>query len=313
MASSLQNSTPQPQYTKAVIQAALRSPSGSTRVWCIVEAEDDVAVYSKFLDPDAVSVLPSQDQSGRMSCRNVENIVIELYQQESNPRLFGIRDCDYTRYDPGYCLPTNVFLTDCRDVEMMMLRAPSVIDGLRAWSTSFPAQINISLHIMKFLGYLRIFNDLHQTSCIFKGNLTKISLIWDQTTHCIRPDYQKRLLSAFISNCHNPVSETDFYDFLRATDISSHSSYYVCRGHDVCRLLATVMIHQRFSNPKSIFARMVTSYSYADFQQTALYADISSWAANRSIPIIWRQQLLLSTSITPPSPTVQVPPTNPIV
>ena len=36
----------QPRYTKAMVEAGVRSPSGAKKVWVIVEQSDDVNVYS---------------------------------------------------------------------------------------------------------------------------------------------------------------------------------------------------------------------------------------------------------------------------
>lgn len=68
----------------------------------------------------------------------MESIISELYDEETDLRLLGIRDCDYTRYDEYYSVPDNVFLTDYRDIEMMMFVAPSVLQGLRDWNEEFP-------------------------------------------------------------------------------------------------------------------------------------------------------------------------------
>ena len=105
----------QPKCTKSTIKQALHSIGGAQRVWCVVEAPDDVKVYEQFFDK-AVSILPSDDEDGRRSCRNVESIVSELHAEEGNLHLLGIRDCDYTRYDDSYKAPNHVFVTFLADM-----------------------------------------------------------------------------------------------------------------------------------------------------------------------------------------------------
>lgn len=285
MPRSLQSSIPQPSYTKAVIQASIKSSGGNQRVWCVVESDDDVEVFERFFLVPAVSVLPSTNEEGRRSCRNVETIVSDLYAEEPNPRVFGIRDRDYTSFSSTYTCPANVFLTDGRDVEMMMLKASSVIEYLRSRNPEFPNNVGMSSKIMRFLGYLRIFNDMKQLSCTFKDNLTKISLVWDNSKHCIHPDYEDRLFTKFQSISPIEVTREDFSHFLEENGLEERCVYDVCRGHDVCRLLCSMMIKKEFSDPKVIFQWMKDSYSFEDFQQTSLYHDLADWSDNRGITI----------------------------
>ena len=61
MAASLQASTPSPLYTKAAIQLALKSPAGQRTAWIVVEAEDDLNVYQKFMNPASTVVKTSEN------------------------------------------------------------------------------------------------------------------------------------------------------------------------------------------------------------------------------------------------------------
>ncbi len=290
MPASLQDSILQPSHTKAVIQAALRSPRGSLRTWCVVEADDDVEVFEKFFISDTVSVLPSTNEEGRRSCHNVELIVTELYQDEDNPNVFGIRDRDYTSFSDNYICPPNVFLTDGRDVEMMMLKSPSVIEFLYKKDASFAENVLRSETIMRFLGYLRIFNDIEQTSCIFKNNLTKISLVWDGTNHSVYPDYRDRLLTRFMKTCDREVSREEIHSFIENKELEQKSLFDVCQGHDVCRLLCAMMVKNEFSQPKVLFQWMKDAYTFTDFMQTSLYQDILNWANSRHL-IVFPQRI----------------------
>ena len=240
----LRDSIEHPTYTKAVIKQASHSPLGKLRVWCVVEAPDDVVIYQKFFDSMKVSILPSDDENGMRGCRNVESIVSELYNEEADLRLLGIQDCDYTRYDERYSAPDNVFLTDCRDIEMMMFVAPSVLQGLRDWNEEFPRKIEECAQVERYLGYLRIYNEIRQTSCRFHGNLTKVSLVWD---------------------------------------LEEESYAFICRGHDMLNLLPVMMIYREYGPGKEIRERMVNAYSNVDFSATQLHAKILLWAEKRDL------------------------------
>lgn len=291
MPQSLRSSISEPQYTKAVIKSALRSAGGAARVWCVVESYDDVSVYGKFFET-TVTILPSEGEDGKMSCRNVEEIVTQLYEEEDNPRLIGIRDCDYTRYVSGYHCPDNVFQTDCRDIEMMMLGSDSVIANLKSWNAAFPQKIADSSKVMRYLGYLRIYNELRQASCIFKDKLTKQKLVWDEKAHIVVSGYQRNLFDKFKSLCDaNPdltitVTEEDFNNMVVTLHLDAEPYYYVCRGHDVLRLLSWMMINTNEFTSKTIFERMSEAYSLEDFTNTSLCQNIKNWTESRGVNII---------------------------
>ena len=285
MPQSLQDSISMPSHTKGVIQAAMKSDGGAKRVWCVVESDDDVEVFESFFLKQIVSVLPSTNENGKRSCQNVETIVRDLYAEEDNPLVFGIRDTDYTCFSDAYIKPENVFLTDGRDLEMMMLKSSSVINGLKAWDSGFPDIVMHSADTMRFMGYLRIYNDLNQTSCIFKDNLTKVSIIWDDSTHTVYPDYKERLFSKFKACIDSPLTRLEFDQFVTDKFLKAKSNYDICRGHDVCRMACVMMVKKEFSRPSDLFNRMKDSYSIEDYRQTSLYNEVKDWADNRELKI----------------------------
>jgi hypothetical protein len=284
MPQSLRSTINQPTFTKGIIKLALRSPEGSRRVWCVVEGVDDIAIYERMFNVDAVKVISSEDEEGKKGCRNVEQIVTDLHAEEENPRVFGIRDCDYTRYTTDYSCPANVFLTDCRDIEMMMFNAPSVQMALEAWNKAFLEKIEVCAGVVRYLGYIRIYNEIYQTSCIFHDNLTKVSLVWNFDTHSIKTDYKECLFNKYKNTCPVLVEEDDFNNFIRTKRLEEEPYFYVCRGHDVIRLLPNMMIYQEYNN-KAIFQCMLNAYSQEDFFSTNLYCNINTWARERGLEV----------------------------
>ena len=173
MLQSLQNTVRETISTQSAIQQALRSPSGLRVVWVIVEAEEDEAVYKKFLHPSSTVVQTSKDETGRKGYSNLEDIVLNIKGEEPRAHIMGIRDTDYTRYEDGYETPDNIFLTDRRDLEMMMLDAESVKQMLHTWAPAFDAAFAKCVPICRHFGYLRIYNSLNRLfvtfhiSCVF--------------------------------------------------------------------------------------------------------------------------------------------------
>lgn len=260
----------------------MKSPEGYRRIWCVVENEDDVSVYENFFDHEKLTILPSRDENDKYSCRNVEQIVSELHQEETDAKVFGIRDRDYTDFYV-YSTPQNVFLTDERDLEMAMLKSRGVTDGLRNWNSEFPDKISRSCKALRHLGYLRIFNDVNQTSCVFKDRLTRISLIWDYGKHEIKKGYEDTLTAKFIEGCGREVLEEEIENFIQEKNLEAYEDHKVCRGHDVLKLLSVMMIKAEFSRTKDIFCKMKKSYGLSDFKAGNLYQSISEWLQSRGI------------------------------
>lgn len=53
-----------PSYTKAVIQAGLRTPQGEKCTWIVVEDIDDVNVYKRFFQSTITKILTSENEEG---------------------------------------------------------------------------------------------------------------------------------------------------------------------------------------------------------------------------------------------------------
>ncbi|MDE6769859.1 MAG: DUF4435 domain-containing protein, partial [Muribaculaceae bacterium] len=243
----------------------------------------DQSVYERLFNLSNVCVLPSEDQEGRKSCHNVERIVSELYTEENNPKVLGIRDKDYTVFNTTYQKPNNIFLTDDRDLEMMLFKAPSVVTGLGMWHSDFSINVIESINICRYIGYLRIYNELNQCDCKFQRSLTKISLVWDYDTQAVIHDYKLNLFAKFQQSSKKPVTKEALQSFIAEINLENFSSYEICQGHDVCRLLRAMMKSPPYNEQKRLFDKMVNSYSQTDFHRTQLYDDIINWFHQRGI------------------------------
>ncbi len=283
---SLKSTVEYPKYTKDSIKAAMKSPMGEEIVWCVVEAPDDIAVYGKFFDAATVKLQPS-DIDGRRGCRNVETIVAELHNEVEDIKLFGIRDADYTRYTSSYVAPANVFLTDDRDVEMMMLKSSSVSTTLT--EHDFSNKINDAVSAVRYLGYLRIFNEVEQIGCPFRNKVAKTSLMWCGRSKRLKPDYKTGQFNEFKPYCdaksgHSVTSE-EISAWISSHALDSEPSSNICRGHDAVKLLSCMMTGTAFIDKTILQKHITDSYSFDDFSTTRLYSDISAWAAAAGVAV----------------------------
>lgn len=274
-----------PGYSKSVVKAGLRTPSGKGKTWVIVEDFDDVRVYEKFFIKGRTVLLTSVTESGKKGgCRYVEQIVEEITVEEPQAFIMGIRDADYTGFEDNvHVFPDNIFITDCRDLEMMMLSSSSVYSSLVNWNNAFGYSIKKSLHICRLLGYLRICSHINNMNISFKKNI-KVSQIWDSGAKTLKTDWFDILLNAFLQ-LSSPFSGSDLKQFIKRKGLYNVSSYSLCQGHDVLSLIQYIMIKNEYS-AVNIMTKMTTGYSLSDFKKTKLYSDIMKWSTSRNLDIL---------------------------
>ncbi len=276
MLQSLQNTVSEPFGTKAAIRQALMSPAGLRVVWVVVEAEEDVAVYEKFMQPESTVVKPSEGETGRKGYANVETIVREVKEEEPRAHIMGIRDTDYTRYEDAYEAPANIFLTDRRDLEMMMLDSDSVKQSLRVWAPTFNAALSKCAPICRHFGYLRIYNSLNGLFVTFHDNL-KIVKYWDDSIHDLKANWEQESTNKFVSLAQKDCSVDAITEFISTLSLDKEDFFNICRGHDVIPFLSKALIRNHIYSETNIMIKMIEAYTLNDFKATQLYASIVAW------------------------------------
>lgn len=276
MLQSLQNTVRETISTQSAIQQALRSPSGLRVVWVIVEAEEDEAVYKKFLHPSSTVVQTSKDETGRKGYSNLEDIVLNIKGEEPRAHIMGIRDTDYTRYEDGYETPDNIFLTDRRDLEMMMLDAESVKQMLHTWAPAFDAAFAKCVPICRHFGYLRIYNSLNRLFVTFHNYLKTVTY-WDDSIHDLKEDWEKESTVKFVSLAQKDCSTDAFTEFVATLSLEEEDFLDICRGHDFIPILSKALIRNHIFSEANILIKMTESYSLDDFKTTRLYSSIKTW------------------------------------
>ncbi len=217
---------------------------------------------------------------------NVVLIVTELTAEEPKCHIFGICDCEYSRYDSSFVCPQNVHLTDHRDIDMMMLESPSVNKGLNAWNSKFPANIKKCVEPARHFGYLRIYNQLKGFNCDFKDKV-KIAPVWDYGTHSLYEDWRLRIMTNFLDQTGDKgASEEDFNDFVEEKQLSGESWLDVCCGHDFLSLLGYMMVKEEYNSEDKIRPRMIELYSPEDFKTTKLYQSIKQWTDSKGVTVL---------------------------
>lgn len=95
-------------------------PKNNGMSFVCVEGQSDIKLFRKLLDGDKCKV--EQIPGGN---EKVEDCVAELQTESS--LVIGIRDADFVKLSGEQYAKTNMFLTDCHDIEMTMLAQPSIV------------------------------------------------------------------------------------------------------------------------------------------------------------------------------------------
>lgn len=282
MLQSLQNTVSEPSGTKSAIRQALMSPAGLRVAWVVVEAEEDVAVYEKFMQPDSTVVKTSEGETGHKGYANVEHIVREIKKEVPSAYIMGIRDTDYTRYKDGYEIPANIFLTDRRDLEMMLLEAESVKQALRAWAPAYEEAFAKCIPVCRHFGYLRIYNELSDFSVKFHDNLHP-NKYWDYKQQALVTSWEQDSTDKFAQLSGGGCTAQDVKAFVTTHKLEDENLYDICRGHDLLKLLSLSLIDVQTYSVKAILNKMTEAYTMEDFKATRLYASIQTWQITEGV------------------------------
>ncbi len=281
---SLKEATQEPKATKDAIRLALKSPVGLRLTWVIVEAEDDVQLYSKFVNGASSIVKNSANSKGIMGYSHVEIIVKELKAEVPSMHILGIRDIDYAKYEKGFAPAENIFLTDCRDLEMMLLKTDSVRQELDQWMHGRYEEIyGKCVQICRYFGYLRICNGILKLLCDFKEKL-KITRFWDFKCHDLIQNWRQQCTSRFLALVKNNYSSTSLQLFIDGYSLENEDFFDVCRGHDYLPLMSLMLKYKEYSGA-NIMQKMIKAYNLGDFKNTRLYAALLQWQQREGVEV----------------------------
>ena len=268
----------QPRDVEGQIRAALQSPIKHKKLWIVTESDYDRNVYGRFFN-DNVEVRPAYDERGKGGCDNVVRIVNNILKSRETRQILGIRDADYMYYVPSrFNYPAQILHTDERDIEMLMLKAPSVLAALAAWNAAFPAKIAQVIPIACYMGLIRIWHVARDRKASIKR--FHISEAWDEQARPQSPTtHWKKVLRDRYNRLTGEHLNAKMVLYIRNAYRLDDTQYgRICRGHDFVQLLGKAMAQSAYSSDK-IQEKIAENYSIDDFTQTNLYAGICSFAA----------------------------------
>jgi len=182
---SLQNSINYNDTVCQIIQTT-RSPSWNNRVFVLLEGSDDWRIYPKFFDGSRVT-LEYTGWKGQVlpSLKTVDRY---------NVIAIGICDADFQNLQniaPG-C--SNLFFTDCHDIEMTMLKTVHIlVNALTEYGLQKEANtiLQDAMGETEFYAYTRWYSKYNTVGLKFKG-LDLASFLQLDTTN--RKQYKEQII-----------------------------------------------------------------------------------------------------------------------
>lgn len=280
MPKDLNSTVNQAKDVEGLIHAALHTPMKRNKLWIITESDYDSDIYERFFN-DNVEVLPSYDKNKQGGCSHVVRIVQNILRSSETRRIIGVRDADYMFFLPSkYHYPANIFHTDERDIEMMMLKSQSVLGALTAWDASFSVKIGQVIPVACYMGYIRIWHVKQNKRSSIKD--FNISVTWNQTAHPQKlvNNWKQVLREKYNRLTGEHLNVRMVQGIRNSFGLNSIQSQYgqICRGHDFVKLLSLMMIKQEYSN-NNLAAKIAEKYDKLDFVNTNLYGSIQTFAA----------------------------------
>lgn len=284
MAGSLKKYTTTFDHHYSQVRSALANATLHEWVVVLVEGDDDLPVYEPLFISSKVLVKPAPEENGVRGCRYVELVTRRIVSELPDAQLIGIRDADYTPWISSYTPHPNVFRTEERDMEMMLLRSKQVRADLEKVEQGATAKFEwVRDHICVPRGRMRLLSEVLDLRCSFKEK-ARISNLWVNKTLCA--DWSTRMESDFIRHCTglyrgHRFTAADYNREVSLKRLTEYPWYQICQGHDTLSALQYQLTDTGI-NVEVIMDQMKASYSVTDFHQTQLYRKLYEFSQQRN-------------------------------
>lgn len=255
----------------------------------LVEGVTDQRLFGKFADKDSTMIVVGHSKD------NVRNSVNILSGKRRDDKVIGIIDSDLDGLK-GKKVSPPLFHTDCRDMEMMVIRSNALEDVLDEYgdqellnrfnenvgpvrealvSASYP--IGLLMWVSQKERLNLCFKDLD-----FNRFVNPRTLTLDAHT----------MVSDVINNSNNcKVSRKRLIQMLDAEASSLNDIWDAARGHDTVDILLIALkknfgsFNSRYLSEGELGGALRLAFSDSDFEKTILYADTVSWAEKRGLTL----------------------------
>lgn len=268
--------------------------------YLMVEGVTDERLFEKFIDKDSVRIIEAHSKD------NVRQVVKDMSGPRGDGKVFGIVDADLDRLR-GRRVKPPLFHTDCRDMEMMVIRSNALEDVLDEYgererldrfretvgpvrdalvSASYP--LGLLMYISQREGLNLSFKDLEFDRFVDPRTLTLNA--GAMVGEVIRNSKSVRMgRKAILSRLEREAAALD-------------DPWDAARGHDTVDILLLALkrnfgsFNSRHLGQGELGGALRLAFSDRCFEKTELYRATSEWAESRGLTI-WS---MVSRGRTPP-------------
>lgn len=265
---SLKSAAEQLEPVKKYVEACWNSPKRD-HVFCLVEGEFDKHIYEARLNAQEIEVKIAADSKLNHNRHSVQYLVEDLYAKHPKGRFIDIRDKDYMVLLGQKC-PEGIYVTDNRDLEMMVLASPSL---QASDSNLVPYMTTLFQYCVPF-AHIRIYAERRNLRNKLNDKMN-IAVVYDQQSKTFVPNAKVTLQSIYVSKVDAGSSVVDIDTFVTVENLANHSPYDICRGHDIIGLLE--FVYGNVYSKSAMEQNMKKYYAKEDFYKTKLFAAIHQY------------------------------------
>jgi hypothetical protein len=249
--------------TRNEVELWFKTPVTRDRVFVLVEGQADVKLYSKLM---AEQTQISEIKGG---VEEIMGLIKDIGHRHE--RLIAIRDADYLRFDENYKPVERIFLTDCHDSEMMMIKEDETFRNIIAEYrndklSDYKEFRKYILEELKIAGIYGLINYKYKCGYNLKG--VRLSFFCQNGIFKIdRELYINKILEC------SPDANTENGQIEQLFQIKD--LYNLCNGHDFTTVLA--LISSENIRKEHLEGALRTAYRFESFQKTALYEELLKW------------------------------------
>lgn len=255
----------------------------------VVEGVTDERLFEKFIDKDEVKIIEAHSKD------NVRGAVKDMANVRKDGRVIGIVDADLDRLRGRKAKPP-LFHTDCRDMEMMVIRSNALNDVLDEYSdhdkieefrekvgpvrdalisASYP--VGLLMYLSQSEGLNLSFKDLDFDRFINPRTLTlNAGAMVDTVIFNSKSCRMSR--KAVLAKLDDMAGDLE-------------DPWEAARGHDTVDILLIALkknfgsFNSRNLNSGELGGALRLAFSDRCFEDTDLYRDTSAWAAERGLKL----------------------------
>lgn len=251
----------------ADVKSIFENPINEGKVIVVVEGQDDIDVYSKVMDNNAVRFYPD------CNCDKHVIILNSLNRKYGN-RLLAIKDADFDRLEGRVYSFSNLLLTDSHDLENMIVE--ECLSELSGDDAERCHSINLTevYEELEDISYLKWYSH----TCHLGINFSDIAVNTDLPS----------FFTAAVANTNNIVRVT-------LTDVAAFKNRHqgvprkeLCNGHDLLEVIyARAKAVKTTNYPKRpFFKRFRKAYPRIKFTSTSLFQAIRTWETTNDLSIL---------------------------